>query len=104
MTHFVVSVVLLEGMLAQALKIVSAMSWNVLECLAFAAFGTADRFTVDWIQVLMFLKPVIAEAFGFGADHFAFVALGVFPAEIQAVGVFGFVWELRSVWLHKVEV
>jgi hypothetical protein len=91
-------------MLAQTLKIVSPMRWNVLKSLAFAGFGTAERLTVNRVQVLMFLKPVITKAFSFRADHFALVALRVFPAEIKSVRIFGFVWKLRGVSLHEFEV
>ena len=91
-------------MLAQTLKIISSMCWNVLKSLAFAAFGTACRFTVNRVQLLMFLKPVITKAFSFRANHFAFVALRVFPAEVKSVRIFWFVWKLRGVSLHEVEV
>ncbi len=104
LAYFTVSVVLLEWMLAQTLKIISSMCWNVLKSLAFAAFGTAYRFTVNRVQVLMLFKPVITKAFSFRANHFAFVALRVFPAEIKSVWIFWFVWKLRGVSLHEIEV
>lgn len=87
LTCFGIPVMLFEGVFTQALEIISSVSGNVLECFTFAAFGVAVGFAVLWVQVFMLLEPVVTEAFGFGTDHFALVVLGVFPAEVQSVGI-----------------
>lgn len=100
LTEFGIPVMLLEGMFAQAFEVISPVSGNVLKCFAFTAFGVAVGFAVLGVEMLMLLEPVVAKTLGFWPDHFALVVLGVFPGEVQPVGVLVL---LRRFVSHDVE-
>lgn len=87
LADFGIPVMLLEGMFAQAFEVISPVGGNVLKCFAFTAFGVAVGFAVLGVEMLVLLEPVVAETLGFWSDHFAFVVFGVFPGEVQPVGV-----------------
>jgi len=69
-------------MLTQTLEIICTMGRNVLEGFALAPFGITQGLAIDWVQVFMLLESVVAEAFSLWANHFAFIALRIFPAYV----------------------
>ena len=91
-------------MLAQTLEIIRAVRRNIFKSFAFASFGVAQSFTIDWVEMFVLFESVVAEAFGFWADHFALVSFRIFPAEIKSVGIFGFIQKAWSIFVHEVEL
>lgn len=83
-----VSVVFFVGMFAEALEVVGSVGRNVVEALALALGGFAEGRRSLGVEVLMFFEAVVAEAFGFGADHLALHSFFVAPAQVESVLAF----------------
>ena len=50
------------------------------------------------------LEPMVAETLGFRTDHLALIALAIFPAKIQPIGIFRLIGESWPLVVHKIEL
>lgn len=91
-------IVVLEGMFAEALKVISPVSGYVEELLA-GAFGCFARYLFGGqLGMVVFLRPVVAEALGLRANHFTICSFAVSPRNVQPA--FGFF----DVFLHPLRL
>ncbi len=93
---FTHAVMLFVGVLTQALKIESSMSWNVIKTLAFAPRSFTFCIFALRIEILMLFETMVAETFGLWTDHFTLYAFFVSPAKVKSI--FGLLrnWKIDS--------
>ena len=75
-------------MLTQALKVIGPVRGNILKAAALALRNLAGSFLAFWVEVLVILEFMVAEALGLWAHHLALTTLAIAPRHIQSILAF----------------
>ena len=79
------AVMFLKRVFAEALEVIGAVGWDIIEAFTLAFGCVAWRLLASWSHVVMILELVVAETLCFGTDHLAILSLFVAPRQIEPV-------------------